>query len=141
MLVFKALHLISMVAWFAALFYLPRLFVYHTQVSIDDSSQYQRFALMEKKLYYIIATPALVLTLCFGLLTRFSLENATGQLWPHIKYILVLGLIIYHCACWYFMQCFKQRKNSRTERFFRFFNEVPTVFLISIVLLSVLKPF
>ena len=141
MLVFKAFHLISIVAWFAALFYLPRLFVYHTQVSMNDVSQYKRFSLMEHKLYYIIATPALVSTLCFGLLTKFFSDNPSDQLWPHIKYMLVLGLIVYHFTCCHFMKCFKQQVNARTENFFRFFNEIPTVLLILIVMLSVLKPF
>jgi protoporphyrinogen IX oxidase len=143
MLILKAFHIIAVIAWFAALFYLPRLFVYHTQVDKSDKDNYSRFTTMEYKLYYIIAMPALCMVVIFGILTALSsFEYRNHELiWPYIKYIFVLLVIAFHFSCGYFMRVFKAGNNQRTEKFYRYFNEIPTILLIVIVLLSVVKPF
>jgi len=141
MLWFKALHLIFMVTWFAGLFYLPRLFVYHAnskdQISID------RFKIMERKLFYGIMTPGAVLTITFGLCTLFSngLSAYSGQLWLQVKYALILLLVAYHIYCWFLLQDFKYDRNTHSHLWYRWFNEVPVLILIAIILLAVVRPF
>jgi protoporphyrinogen IX oxidase len=141
MLWFKALHLIFMVTWFAGLFYLPRLFVYHAmsedQVSID------RFKIMERKLFYGIMTPGAVLTIVFGLCTLFSngLSAYSGFVWLHIKYVLIILLIVYHIYCWFLLQDFKYDRNKHSHVWYRWFNEMPVLILIAIILLAVVRPF
>lgn len=140
MLWIKAFHLIFMVTWFAGLFYLPRLFVYHTQTT-HDVLGYTRFCLMEKKLYYFIMTPAAILTTIFGLWLlslHLSLYQRAG--WMHTKLLLVGLLWGYHLYCGHLVSVFKRHKNHYSARFYRFFNEIPTFFLISIILLAVIKP-
>jgi protoporphyrinogen IX oxidase len=141
MLWFKALHLIFMVTWFAGLFYLPRLFVYHTtskdQISID------RFKIMERKLFYGIMTPGALLTIIFGLCTLFSngLSTYDGQIWLQIKYIFIMLLIAYHVYCWFLLQDFKHDRNKHSHVWYRWFNEAPVLILIAIILLAVIRPF
>ncbi len=136
----KALHLIAMVAWFGGLFYLPRLFVYHTQVSTPE--EHARFCTMERKLYTVIMTPAAILTLLCGTLMIHKLGLATFKHmgWLHTKLLLVGLLFIYHGFCKHYQLQFAQRNNQKSERFFRIFNEIPAVLLIGIILLAVLKP-
>ncbi|CEK10639.1 protoporphyrinogen oxidase HemJ [Legionella hackeliae] len=140
MLTIKAFHIIAMVAWFAGLFYLPRLFVYHAQTS--DRISLERFKIMERRLYYGITWPAGIVTTVLGL--ALLLYNPSYYLkagWMHAKLGLVVVLWIYHLACGHFRQQFVKGKNTKTATFYRIFNELPTLFLIVIVLLVVVKPF
>lgn len=139
MLMIKAFHIIAMVAWFAGLFYLPRLFVYHAQTT--DAVSLDRFCVMERRLYYAIMWPAAVLTSLFGvwlLVDSWSYYRSAG--WMHMKLLLVVVLWSYHLMCGHYVKCFAQKCNARATRYFRFFNEIPTLLLLSIVLLVVLKP-
>ncbi|MDB9800219.1 CopD family protein [bacterium] len=141
MLWFKALHLIFMVTWFAGLFYLPRLFVYHAMS--DDKISIDRFKVMERKLFYGIMTPGALLTIVFGLCTLFSngLSAYSEQLWLHIKYILILFLIAYHAYCFLLLQDFKHNRNKHSHIWYRWYNEIPVVIMISIIILAVVRPF
>ncbi len=139
MQVVLALHLIFMVAWFAGLFYLPRLFVYHVE-AIDTASR-ERFKIMEHRLFYGIMMPALILTAVFGYWTMsYNWDFYSHQNWMHVKLACVVTLWAYQALCWWMMVCFKRDRNRFSSRFFRFFNEVPTVFLIVIIFMAVLKP-
>ena len=136
----KAFHIISIVCWFAALFYLPRLFVYHAD-ALDNLSN-ERFKVMERKLYKGIATPSAFLTVFFGgWLLMLQPEYYLSSTWMLIKLGLVVLLIIYHLLCGYFVRVFQQNKNQHPHVFYRWFNEFPVILLISIILLVVLKPF
>jgi len=136
MLWIKSLHIIFMVTWFAGLFYLPRLFVYHAMS--NDKISHERFLVMERKLFYGIMTPGALLTLFFGL--WLWLEYGFNGLWMNIKIALVITLIIYHALCLKYLNAFKQKQNKRSHVFYRWFNEFPVVMLILIVFLVVLKP-
>ena len=139
MLIIKAFHIITMVAWFAALFYLPRLFVYHAK-SVDMLSC-TRFKLMESRLFYGIMCPAAILSTLLGLwLLSYNWEYYLKTGWMQLKLILVAILWCYHLLCGYFMQKFANFKNTRSAYFYKIFNEIPTLLLICIVLLVVLKP-
>ena len=134
-----ALHVICMVAWFAGLFYLPRLFVYHA--ASNDRISLDRFNTMEKKLYYFIMMPAAVLTTIFGFwLLLLNFPYYSHQWWMHIKLISVLLLWIYHLYCGLVVYNFKHERNRHSEKFYRLFNEVPTVLLIVIIIMVVVKP-
>ncbi|MCC6302044.1 MAG: protoporphyrinogen oxidase HemJ [Gammaproteobacteria bacterium] len=137
----KALHLISMVTWFAGLFYLPRLYVYHAQC--EDTPGRERFKIMERKLFYGIMTPGAVLTLVFGLWMVFAYawEMYSSMAWLHLKLTLVLLLIVYHVYCGKLLLDFRRDRNRHGHVFYRWLNEVPVLFLIAIVLLATLKPF
>jgi len=137
----KALHLIFMVTWFAGLFYLPRLYVYHAQC--EDSPGRERFKVMERKLFYGIMTPGAVLTVVFGLWMVFAYawEMYSSMAWLHIKLTLILGLIAYHAYCGRLLIDFRRDCNRHGHVFYRWLNEVPVLFLIIIVLLATLKPF
>ena len=137
MLWFKALHLIFMVTWFAGLFYLPRLYVYHSMS--DDKLSLDRFKIMERKLYFGIATPGMLLTLVFGLLLLFN-GDYMSQLWIQIKLVLIAVLVIYHVHCGKLLIDFKHDRNQRSHVFYRWYNEFPVLLLIAIVLLAVLRP-
>ena len=141
MLWFKALHLIFMVTWFAGLFYLPRLFVYHAMS--DDRIGVERFKTMERKLYFGIMTPGAVLTIVFGtgLLVSNGWNSYSDSGWLHAKLGLVALLIGYHIYCGKLLVAFKQDKNRHSHVFYRWLNEIPVLALIGIVLLAVLKPF
>ena len=141
MLWLKALHLIFMVTWFAGLFYLPRLFVYHAMS--DDAISDERFKVMERKLYYGITTPGMVLTLGFGLwmLQDYAWVMYASAGWLHVKLGLLLGLVIYHVYCGKCLLDFKHNRNQRSHVYYRWFNEIPVLFLFAIVFLAVLKPF
>ena len=141
MLWYKALHLIFMVTWFSGLFYLPRLFVYHAMS--DDEISIDRFKVMEKKLFYGIATPGGLLTIIFGffLLVSNGMTSYSGQLWLSLKMILIAVLVLYHIYCFSLLQDFKYDRNKHTHIWYRWFNEVPVLILVGIVLLAVIKPF
>ncbi|TLX63068.1 protoporphyrinogen oxidase HemJ [Stutzerimonas nosocomialis] len=136
----KALHIVAIVCWFAGLFYLPRLFVYHA--ASDDAVSKERFIVMERKLYRGIMLPSMIATLVFGI-ALVSLNPAlfsTGG-WLHAKLTLVLLLIGYHHMCGAQLKRFARGENTRTHTFYRWFNEVPVFFLLAIVILVVVKPF
>ncbi len=136
MLWMKSLHIIFMVTWFAGLFYLPRLYVYHAEAK--DKISNDRFKVMERKLFYGIMTPGGILTIFFGLLLIYNYPYQ-GQ-WLTYKLILVFFLIIYHLYCWKFLNLFKYDKNYHSHVFYRFFNEVPVIILIAAVFLVIYKP-
>ena len=136
----KAWHLIGMVTWFAGLFYLPRLFVYHAMS--DDAVSNERFKIMERKLLYGITTPGGIFTLVFGfwMLVDYGWAAFGGQLWLTIKLILIAFLVIYHIYCGVLVKDFKEDRNTKTHVWYRWFNEAPVLVLIAIILLAVLKP-
>ena len=138
MLWVKALHIVFMVTWFAGLFYLPRLFVYHA--TAQDRPSIERFKVMERKLYWGIMTPGAVLTIAFGLwLWLVWFRGASG--WLHTKIGLVALLVAYHLWCGALLHDFAAERNRRSHVWLRWFNEVPVVILLATVLLVVLKPF
>jgi len=136
MLWIKAFHVIFMVTWFAGLFYLPRLFVYHA-MSKDEAS-IERFKIMERKLFYGIMTPGGALTVVFGLWLWIG-YGVTGG-WMHIKFTLVLLLIAYHVYCGKLLRDFKNDRNTRSHVFYRWFNEFPVLLMIAIIILVIVKP-
>ena len=136
----RAFHIIAVVAWFAGLFYMPRLFVYHS--SAEDKISRDRFEIMEAKLYRIIMRPAMIVSVVLGLLLLASAWQSYGAaVWMWIKLALVVGLLGYHHVCGSIIRGFAAGSEERSEKFFRIFNEVPTLFLILIVILVVVKPF
>jgi len=137
MLWLKALHIIFMVTWFAGLFYLPRLFVYHAQST--DRISLERFKIMERKLFYGIMTPGAVLTILFG--TWLWLGYGLGGIWLITKLVLVAVLIAYHLYCGLLLQDFKYDRNRHGHVFYRWLNEFPVLILAGAVLLVVFKPF
>ncbi len=137
MLWIKAWHIIFMVTWFAGLFYLPRLFVYHA-MSSDDSS-IERFKVMERKLYYGIMTPGAVLTISFGLWLWLGYGISGG--WLRVKLFIVACLVLYHIYCGKLLIDFKHDRNQHSHIYYRWFNEAPVLALIAIIILVVVKPF
>jgi putative membrane protein len=133
----KAFHIVFMVTWFAGLFYLPRLFVYHAMAS--DAAGIERFKVMERKLYYGIMTPGAVFTIAFGLWLWLAYGFSGG--WLHAKLTLVLVLIGYHIYCGKLLADFKRDRNKHGHVFYRWFNEFPVLVLIAIAVLAVVKPF
>src|SRR3989338_5975062 len=128
-----------MVAWFAGLFYLPRLFVYHSEAV--DAISLSRFKLMERRLYYGITWPAALLTSILGLwMLSSNIPYFMKAGWMHAKLTLVILLWAYHLLCVRYLHRFARDQNAHSSRFYRFFNEIPTLFLISIVILVVVKP-
>ncbi|OGI43176.1 MAG: hypothetical protein A2150_07730 [Candidatus Muproteobacteria bacterium RBG_16_64_11] len=136
MLWIKALHLVFMVTWFAGLFYLPRLFVYHAMS--DDRASIERFKLMERKLFYGIMTPGALLTVAFGL--WLWLGYGLGGTWLQIKLVLVAVLIAYHIYCGKLLIDFKRDRNHHGHVFYRWLNEFPVLILVAVVVLAVVKP-
>jgi protoporphyrinogen IX oxidase len=136
----KALHLIFMVTWFAGLFYLPRLFVYHAMS--NDQIGRERFKIMERKLYFGIMTPGMILTFVFGIWMLFDYAWVlyASSAWLQIKLLLLALLFVYHLFCGKWLLDFKHERNSRSHVFFRWVNEVPVLFLVAIILLAVIKP-
>lgn len=135
----KAFHVIFMVAWFAGIFYLPRLFVNHAETT--NQAIAEQLKGMEKRLLYFI-TPFAFLTLVFGVLIIYhmGMEWFKVSKWLHIKLTLVIILFIYHAYCFKLLQTFKQDKNTRSGKFYRIFNEVPVLILFAIIILAYLKP-
>lgn len=137
MLWVKSAHIIFMVTWFAGLFYLPRLFVYHATAT--DTPGIERFKLMERKLYYGIMTPGAILTIVFGLWLWLGYGITGG--WLHAKVALVGVLIIYHLYCGKLLRDFKHDRNRHGHVYYRWLNEAPVIILIAVILLVELKPF
>ncbi|EHR40108.1 CopD family protein [Alishewanella jeotgali] len=138
-LIYKALHVFFMVAWFAGIFYLPRLFVYHAETRSPDCDA--TFKVMERRLLYFV-TPFAILTLVFGLLLIVSYGRAWFAVssWLHYKLLLVTILYLYHGYCFKLLADFKHNRNRRSARFYRIFNELPVLLLLAIIILAILKP-
>ncbi|MGM0633829.1 MAG: protoporphyrinogen oxidase HemJ [Pseudomonadota bacterium] len=136
----EAFHIISVICWFAALFYLPRLYVYHAMT--EDTVGQERFKIMERKLYRGIMTPSAIATVFFGAWLIFSAPDFYLRMgWLHAKLALVVLLLIYHGFCWWYLKAFREDRNTRSHKFYRIFNELPVILLIAIVILVVVKPF
>ncbi len=138
MLWLKAVHVMAMVTWFAGLFYLPRLFVYHADAS--DATGIGRFLIMERRLFAIMTVGAAA-TVVFGIAMLIAFPPYLAMGWLHVKLALVALLIAYHAYCYKLMRDFALNRNAHTARWYRLFNEVPSLFLIAIVALAVVKPF
>ncbi|HBX56925.1 protoporphyrinogen oxidase HemJ [Pseudomonas sp. UBA2684] len=136
----KALHIIAMVCWFAGLFYLPRLFVYHA-MSTDEAS-HERFCVMERKLYRGIMLPSMLATVGLGIgLLSLNPSYYFSQGWMHAKLALVVLLIAYHHVCGAQLKRFARGENQRGHVFYRWFNEAPVLLLIGVVILVIVRPF
>ena len=134
-----AFHVIFVICWFAGLFYLPRLYVYHAMAS--DQTSINRFKVMERKLFWGIMTPSGVLATIFGLWYLMTYWPAyMHQGWMHFKMLFVILLWVYHVVCWKFLQDFKYDRHRFSHKFYRLFNEIPIILLIVIVILVVVKP-
>lgn len=139
MLWIKAFHIIFMVTWMAGLFYLPRLFVYHADAQ-DNISQ-QRFKVMERRLYFAITTPGMIATTLFGIwLIVLNPSYYLTAGWLHGKITLILLLMGFHLSCGWFLRQFQHDKNKHSARFYRYYNEIPTLLFIGIAILAVVKP-
>jgi putative membrane protein len=138
MLWLKAFHVIAVITWFAGLFYLPRLFVYHADAA--DSVSIARFVLMERRLFAIMTIGAAASVL-FGAAMLAAAPAYLAMEWLRIKLVLVLLLIAYHALCYPLMRDFARNRNARSAKWYRVFNEVPSLLLIGIVVLAVVKPF
>jgi putative membrane protein len=139
MLWIKAFHVVFVVTWFSGLFYLPRLFVYHAQC--NDSISNDRFKIMERKLFFGITTPSAILATLLGICLFIMELPVYGQApWLHAKLFLVFLLWIYHIYCGKFWYAFKRDDNKHSHIFYRWFNEVPVLLLIAIVILVIVKP-
>ena len=138
-LLFKSLHLIAVISWMAGLLYLPRIFVYHSEATHE--SQKSVFKTMERKLYNYIMMPAMLLSWLFGLLLIHSLGFLVfSELWMQIKTILVIILTCYHFLLGKYLGEFADDSNTRTSKFFRIINEIPTIILIVVVFVVIFKP-
>ena len=139
-LLFKSLHLISAISWMAGLLYLPRIFVYHVE-NLKDKNTSSIFKIMERKLYFYIMTPAMILTWIFGLILVSSLgPEVFSTAWIMLKLLLVILLTLYHFYLSKLLSDFKLEQNTKSSKFFRIINEVPTILLILIVFIVVFKP-
>jgi putative membrane protein len=136
-LLVKAFHIIAVVTWFAGLFYLPRLFVYHA-MSADQTALCERFKVMERKLYWGIMTPSAVIVIALGswLAWGFGMMGP----WLHAKLALVLLLVIYHLYCGRLLVAFREDRNTHSHVWYRWFNELPVLILVAVVILVVVKP-
>jgi len=140
-LLVKALHIISVIAWMAGLLYLPRLFVYHTQAE-PGSDKSETFKIMERRLIRVIMTPAMNLAWVFGIILLLSQGEAVWEEgWVYVKLACVLGLSALHGMMSGWRRQFAEDRNTRSEKFYRVVNEVPTVLMIAIVILVVMRPF
>ena len=138
-LLFKSLHLISVISWMAGLLYLPRIFVYHSENNNEIISNV--FKTMERKLFYYIMTPAMVLSWLFGLLLIHEIGfDQLTYLWLQLKLALVILLTVYHFYLGLLLNQFKLDQNKKTSRFYRYINEIPTLLLILIVFIVIYKP-
>ena len=139
-LLFKSLHLISVISWMAGLLYLPRIFVYHSENSSEIKTS-EIFKIMEKKLYFYIMTPAMTLSWIFGLLLIHTIGfQQLAQSWLILKIIFVVILTIYHFYLGNVLNQFKLGQNKRSHKFYRYINEIPTILLILIVFVVIFKP-
>ena len=139
-LLFKSLHLIAVISWMAGLLYLPRIFVYHTE-NLKDTNTSDIFKTMERKLYYYIMMPAMILSWIFGFMLISILGFAIiNELWMQIKLVLVSVLTIYHFYLGNRVSCFAHNQNTNSSKFYRIINEAPTILLIFIVFIVIFKP-
>ena len=139
-LLFKSLHLIAVISWMAGLLYLPRIFVYHVE-NLKNKNTSSVFKTMERKLYFYIMTPAMILTWMFGLILISSLGfEVLSTIWIKLKLLLVILLTLYHFYLSKLLSNFKTDRNTKSSKFFRIINEAPTVLLILIVFIVVFKP-
>ena len=134
----KFLHIIFFTTWMAGLFYLPRLFVYHTKLSKKDKS-YQTFLIMERKLMKYIMNPSMILTWVFGTLLAYHI-GVFDELWLNLKFVFVFLLSVFHMYCARIRKNFEEGKNDKNDNFYRWVNEVPTTIFLIIVFLVVFKP-
>ena len=138
-LFFKSLHLIAVISWMAGLLYLPRIFVYHSEANHD--SQKEVFKIMERKLYNYIMMPAMLLSWIFGLALIHSIGfSSFSELWMQIKIILVVILTFYHFSLGKYLNDFALDSNQKTPKFFRIYNEIPTIILIVVIFVVIFKP-
>ena len=138
-LLFKSLHLIAVISWMAGLLYLPRIFVYHSEA--DHDSQRKVFKTMEKKLYNYIMMPAMLLSWIFGVLLLHSLGFSIFlELWMQIKIIAVIILTFYHFTLGKYLNDFALENNNKSSKFFRIYNEIPTIILIVVIFVAIFKP-
>ena len=139
LLILKTLHIGFMVSWFAGIFYLPRLFVYHADT--DASEVHEQFIIMERRLLYFV-TPFALFTLLSGLgmIYLYGREWFAASMWLHIKLTCVIALFIYHGYCFKLLADFREGRNKQTSRFYRIFNEFPVILLFVIIALAVIKP-
>lgn len=136
----KAFHIISVITWFAGIFYLPRLFVYHAMA--EDEVGKERFKVMERKLYRGIMTPSMLIAIGLGIwmaVENWAYYKTAG--WFHAKMLLVIFLIGYNHMCGYYLKVFAKDANTRSHTFYRWFNEAPVVLLLGIVILVIVRPF
>ena len=139
-LLFKSLHLISVVSWMVGLLYLPRIFVYHVENN-EKKEATNIFEVMEKKLYFYIMRPAMILTWIFGIILIYlNGIEVFSELWMQIKLVLVILMTVYHEYLGKCLDALKNNINTKSSKFFRIINEIPTIMLISIVFLVVFKP-
>ena len=139
-LLFKSLHLIAVISWMAGLLYLPRIFVYHVE-NLKDKNTSLIFKTMERKLYFYIMTPAMILTWVFGLILISSLGfEVLSAAWIKLKLLLVILLTLYHFYLSKLLSDFNWDQNTKSSKFFRIINEVPTILLILIVFIVIFKP-
>ncbi len=136
---FKAIHVIAIIAWMAGMLYLPRLFVYHCEVT-PGSGESERFKVMERRLMRLIMNPAMIAAWIFGLLTAFSID-AWSSGWFHAKLLFVVGLQVAHGMMSRWRRAFAEDRNTHSARFFRLMNEVPTLLMVGIVIFVIVKPF
>ncbi len=138
-LLFKSLHLIAVISWMAGLLYLPRIFVYHSENKNEIVTSV--FKTMERKLFYYIMTPAMILSWFFGLVLIHEIGfRQLANLWLQIKFILVILLTVYHFYLGLLLNKFKLDQNNKTSKFYRYINEIPTLLLILIVFIVIFKP-
>tara|TARA_E500000178_G_C17024091_1_gene757055 strand:- start:201 stop:668 length:468 start_codon:yes stop_codon:yes gene_type:complete len=138
-LLFKSLHLIAVISWMAGLLYLPRIFVYHSEA--DHDSQKEVFKKMERKLYNYIMMPAMLLSWLFGILLIHSLGLQTfSELWMQVKTVSVVILTYYHFSLGKYLNDFAVDNNQKTSKFFRIYNEIPTIILIVVIFTVIFKP-
>ena len=139
-LLFKSLHLISVISWMAGLLYLPRIFVYHAQNNSEPIIS-EVFKVMEKKLFFYIMPPAMILSWLFGLLLIHEIGfEQLGQIWMILKLVFVVLLTIYHFYLGSILNQFKLNLNDHSHKFFRYINEIPTILLILIIFVVIFKP-
>lgn len=137
----KAFHLIAVITWFAALFYLPRLFVYHAMADASDTVGIERFKVMERKLLNGIMTPSMIAALILGIWMVILVPDYISQGWMHAKLTFVVLLLGYHHWCIKIVKTFASDANTRTHIWYRIFNEAPVIALIAVVVLTIVKPF
>jgi len=138
----KAFHIISVIAWLSAMLYLPRIFVYHAQVK-PDSETSVIFKVMEYRLAYYIMTPAMIASWFFGLILIFYFDviNFSTDIWLHIKFLMVIILSAYHGIILKKLRLFANNKNINTPKYYKYLNEIPTIIMVVIIILVIVKPF